>query len=80
MADETSPTSSGTAALGTASTAGSNNNNKNMTVVTSQSFWDAAKSIIDVTERHPFLVNMVDGTLEEGELPSTTTNLVKELA
>jgi len=36
-----------------------------MTVTTSQSFWDAAKSIIDVTERHPFLVKMVDGTLEE---------------
>jgi len=31
----------------------------------SQSFWDAAQSIIKVTEKHPFLVSMVDGTLCE---------------
>lgn len=30
-----------------------------------QSFWDAAAPMIDVTERHPFLVAMVDGTLSE---------------
>ena len=29
----------------------------------SQSFWDAAAPLISVTERHPFLVSMVDGTL-----------------
>lgn len=28
-----------------------------------QSFWDAAAPLISVTERHPFLVSMVDGTL-----------------
>mmetsp|Transcript_21016 Transcript_21016/g.32061 ORF Transcript_21016/g.32061 Transcript_21016/m.32061 type:complete len:262 (+) Transcript_21016:66-851(+) len=28
-----------------------------------QSFWDSAKHMISVTERHPFLVSMVDGTL-----------------
>jgi thiaminase/transcriptional activator TenA len=28
-----------------------------------QSFWDAASPLISVTERHPFLVSMVDGTL-----------------
>lgn len=30
-----------------------------------QSFWDAAAPMIAVTERHPFLVAMVDGTLPE---------------
>ncbi len=30
---------------------------------TSQSFWDAAAPMIAVTEQHPFLVAMVDGTL-----------------
>ena len=28
-----------------------------------QSFWDAAAPLISATERHPFLVSMVDGTL-----------------
>lgn len=28
-----------------------------------QEFWEAASSIIAVTEKHPFLVAMVDGTL-----------------
>ena len=31
----------------------------------SQDFWDAAKPMIEVTEKHPFLVAMVDGTLQE---------------
>jgi thiaminase/transcriptional activator TenA len=30
-----------------------------------QSFWDAAAPMIAVTEKHPFLVAMVDGTLEQ---------------
>jgi thiaminase/transcriptional activator TenA len=30
---------------------------------TSQAFWDAAAPMIAVTEKHPFLVAMVDGTL-----------------
>jgi thiaminase/transcriptional activator TenA len=30
---------------------------------TSQSFWDAAAPMIAATEKHPFLVAMVDGTL-----------------
>jgi thiaminase/transcriptional activator TenA len=29
-----------------------------------QSFWDAAASLISVTEGHPFLVSMVKGTLK----------------
>uniref|UniRef100_A0A7S1Y2N7 Thiaminase-2/PQQC domain-containing protein n=1 Tax=Grammatophora oceanica TaxID=210454 RepID=A0A7S1Y2N7_9STRA len=29
-----------------------------------QSFWDDAKSIIEATEKHPFLVDMVKGTLD----------------
>ncbi|KAL3793441.1 hypothetical protein ACHAW5_001616 [Stephanodiscus triporus] len=29
-----------------------------------QSFWDAAAPVISVTERHPFLVSMVEGTLK----------------
>eukprot|EP00534_Pseudo-nitzschia_fraudulenta_P001755 CAMPEP_0201121812 /NCGR_PEP_ID=MMETSP0850-20130426/5611_1 /ASSEMBLY_ACC=CAM_ASM_000622 /TAXON_ID=183588 /ORGANISM="Pseudo-nitzschia fraudulenta, Strain WWA7" /LENGTH=272 /DNA_ID=CAMNT_0047388367 /DNA_START=27 /DNA_END=845 /DNA_ORIENTATION=+ len=33
--------------------------------VTAQTFWDAAYPMIAVTEKHPFLVSMVDGTLEE---------------
>ena len=33
--------------------------------VTTQTFWDAAAPMIAVTEEHPFLVAMVDGTLEE---------------
>eukprot|EP00548_Thalassiothrix_antarctica_P013044 CAMPEP_0194176898 /NCGR_PEP_ID=MMETSP0154-20130528/10771_1 /TAXON_ID=1049557 /ORGANISM="Thalassiothrix antarctica, Strain L6-D1" /LENGTH=249 /DNA_ID=CAMNT_0038891283 /DNA_START=40 /DNA_END=785 /DNA_ORIENTATION=- len=33
--------------------------------VTAQTFWDAAYPMISVTEKHPFLVSMVDGTLEE---------------
>lgn len=28
-----------------------------------QSLWDTAAPLISVTERHPFLVSMVDGTL-----------------
>ena len=28
-----------------------------------QSFWSAAAPLISVTEKHPFLVSMVDGTL-----------------
>lgn len=35
------------------------------TKVTAQTFWDAAYPMIAVTEKHPFLVSMVDGTLEE---------------
>lgn len=31
--------------------------------MSSQTFWNAAKSIIDITATHPFLVAMVDGTL-----------------
>ena len=30
---------------------------------TSQSFWDTAAPLIAITEKHPFLVAMVDGTL-----------------
>jgi len=33
--------------------------------VTPKTFWDAAYPMIAVTEHHPFLVSMVDGTLEE---------------
>jgi thiaminase/transcriptional activator TenA len=33
---------------------------------TSQSFWDAAAPMIAATEKHPFLVAMVDGTLTKG--------------
>ena len=29
-----------------------------------QAFWDAAAPLISVTEKHPFLVSMVDGTLD----------------
>jgi thiaminase (transcriptional activator TenA) len=32
--------------------------------MSSRRFWNAAKSLIAVTEEHPFLVSMVDGTLE----------------
>lgn len=32
---------------------------------TAQSFWDEAAPMIAVTEKHPFLVQMVDGTLAE---------------
>lgn len=35
-----------------------------MIAMTSKSFWDAAAGIIGVTETHPFLVAMVDGTLD----------------
>ena len=48
-----------------------NNNNHHHTpadspvTVTAQTFWDAAYPMIAVTEKHPFLVSMVDGTLEE---------------
>ena len=31
----------------------------------SQAFWDAAAPMIAATEKHPFLVAMVDGTLEK---------------
>ena len=31
--------------------------------MSAQGFWDAAKGIIDITEKHPFLVAMVDGSL-----------------
>lgn len=34
-----------------------------ITIMSAQQFWDAAKSLIEVTEKHPFLVAMVDGTL-----------------
>ena len=30
-----------------------------------QRFWDAAAPLIKVTEKHPFLVSMVDGTLDD---------------
>ena len=33
--------------------------------VTAQTFWDAAYPLIAVTEKHPFLVSMVDGSLKE---------------
>jgi thiaminase/transcriptional activator TenA len=33
--------------------------------MSTQAFWDAAAPMIAVTEKHPFLVAMVDGTLEE---------------
>jgi len=39
--------------------------NKQDCPVTAQTFWDAAYPMIAVTENHPFLVSMVDGTLEE---------------
>ena len=42
-----------------------NNNNNDSTFVTAQTFWDGASSLIAKTEQHPFLVSMVDGTLEE---------------
>jgi thiaminase (transcriptional activator TenA) len=32
--------------------------------VAAQDFWDAAKPLIQITEQHPFLVAMVDGTLK----------------
>jgi thiaminase len=31
--------------------------------MSAQDFWDAAAPLIAVTEKHPFLVAMVDGTL-----------------
>jgi thiaminase (transcriptional activator TenA) len=31
----------------------------------SQRFWDANKELISITEKHPFLISMVHGTLEE---------------
>jgi len=31
--------------------------------MSAQSFWDAAAPLISVTEKHPFLVSMVDGSL-----------------
>ena len=33
--------------------------------MSSQEFWDAAAPMIAVTEKHPFLVAMVDGTLQQ---------------
>ena len=39
---------------------------KPITITTCQSLWDKAHPIIiKETEKHPFLVSMVDGTLEE---------------
>ena len=32
--------------------------------MSAQQFWDNAKDLISVTEKHPFLVAMVDGTLD----------------
>lgn len=32
-------------------------------IATAKTFWDAAVELISVTEQHPFLVSMVDGTL-----------------
>jgi thiaminase/transcriptional activator TenA len=32
-------------------------------LTTAQTFWEAAAFIISITEKHPFLVSMVDGTL-----------------
>jgi thiaminase/transcriptional activator TenA len=40
-------------------------NTDNDKKVTTQTFWDAAYPMIAVTEKHPFLVSMVDGTLDE---------------
>ena len=36
----------------------------NQNMPTSQDFWNASASLIAVTEKHPFLVAMVDGTLD----------------
>uniref|UniRef100_A0A7R9WUR9 Thiaminase-2/PQQC domain-containing protein n=1 Tax=Craspedostauros australis TaxID=1486917 RepID=A0A7R9WUR9_9STRA len=33
--------------------------------MSTEEFWNVAKPMIDVTEKHPFLVAMVDGTLKE---------------
>lgn len=33
--------------------------------MSSENFWHAAQSIITVTEKHPFLISMVDGTLSK---------------
>lgn len=33
--------------------------------MSAQAFWDAAAPLIAVTEKHPFLVSMVDGTLSD---------------
>jgi thiaminase len=33
--------------------------------MSAQAFWDAASPLIAVTEKHPFLVAMVDGTLAD---------------
>jgi thiaminase/transcriptional activator TenA len=33
------------------------------TTISAETFWEAAMDIISVTEKHPFLVAMVDGTL-----------------
>eukprot|EP00536_Pseudo-nitzschia_multiseries_P018354 jgi/Psemu1/228645/e_gw1.2416.4.1 len=41
------------------------NSSTTPTAVTAQTFWDEAYPLIAVTEKHPFLVSMVDGTLEE---------------
>mmetsp|Transcript_1315 Transcript_1315/g.2738 ORF Transcript_1315/g.2738 Transcript_1315/m.2738 type:complete len:506 (-) Transcript_1315:448-1965(-) len=42
----------------------SSNSNTQTHIMSTQSFWDAAQKIISVTEKHPFLVAMVDGTLD----------------
>ena len=49
----------------TSSPENNNNNNKKKVPSCAQDFWDEAISMISVTEKHPFLVAMVDGTLEE---------------
>ncbi|VEU43565.1 unnamed protein product [Pseudo-nitzschia multistriata] len=40
-------------------------NSNRTAAVTAQTFWDVASPLIAVTEKHPFLVSMVDGTLAE---------------
>ena len=35
-----------------------------LSFIMAQQFWDAASDLISVTEKHPFLVNMVNGTLD----------------
>jgi len=57
--DDTSSTTSGS------SNRGNINSNNSAAVVTAQTFWNFAYPLIEVTEKHPFLVSMVDGTLEE---------------
>jgi thiaminase/transcriptional activator TenA len=40
-------------------------NSTRTSIMSAQAFWDAAAPMIAVTEKHPFLVQMVEGTLEQ---------------